>query len=427
MTGVQRSSAPTSPLHLHLDAVGGVAGDMFIAALCSAFPELRAGLLSALQRAGLPPEVQYTLMEHRDHALTGLRFDVQDPHAEAHRHAHAHGLHHEHDERAFADIRAQLLASGLEPEVKQRAAAIFTLLAEVEGEIHGVATERVSFHELGGYDSIADIVGAACLIAALPGAHWSVSALPLGRGRVKTAHGALPVPSPAAARLLQGFDFVDDGLEGERVTPTGAAILKHLGANQPAARGPRRLARNGHGFGTRTFPGLSNVLRVLAFEQQAVPEDEDRVAVIAFEVDDQPAEDLAIALDHLRAHPGVLDVVQIPAFGKKGRMTVHVQILAAPPAAEAVFEACFSETTTLGLRWQLVERRVLVRRQATVQLPERSVRVKVAQRPDTVTAKAESDDLLSVSGGRGARERTRRAAEDAGLNSRADKGSNTDG
>lgn len=417
----------SAPLHIHLDAVGGVAGDMFIAALCSTFPELRTALPAALQRAGLPPEVQCRLIDHRDEALTGLRFQVHDPHAEAHRHAHAHGLDHEHDERAFADIRARLLASGLAPAIKQRAVAIFTLLAEVEGEVHGVPTERVSFHELGGYDSIADIVGAAALITALGTATWSVSALPLGRGRVRTAHGWLPVPSPASARLLQGFDFVDDGLEGERVTPTGAAILKHLAANQPVPREARRLAASGHGFGTRTFSGLSNVLRVLAFEEQVAPAEADRVAVIAFEVDDQPAEDLAIALDHLRAHPGVLDVLQMPAFGKKGRMTAHVQILAAPAAAEAVFDTCFSETTTLGLRWQVVERRVLARRQATVQLAERSVRVKVSQRPGARTAKAESDDLLSVQGGRTAREQVRRNAEDESLSGVVDKGPSADG
>jgi hypothetical protein len=96
-------------------------------------------------------------------------------------------------------------------------------------------------------------------------------------------------------------------------------------------------------------------------------------------------------------------------------MTVQVQILAQPQAAEAVFDACFSETTTLGLRWQEVERRVLARRLASVELPERKVRVKVAQRPDAITAKAESDDLAGLSGGRSARERTRRSAEDAGI------------
>ena len=403
------------PLHIHLDAVGGVAGDMFIAALCAAFPERRAELLAALRQAALPPEVSCRLIEHRDDALTGLRFEVVDPHARAHYHAHAHGLDHDHDDRSFAAIRAQLLAGALPLEVARPAVAIFTLLAEVEGEIHGVPTERVSFHELGGYDSIADIVGAAALIASFPGATWSVSALPLGRGRVQTAHGALPVPSPAAARLLQGFEFIDDGLEGERVTPTGAAILKHLRAERPAPRNTGRLACAGHGFGTRTFPGLSNVLRVLAFEAQPAAAGEDRVTLIAFEVDDQPAEDLAIALDHLRARPGVIDVLQVPAFGKKGRMTVQVQILAQPQAAEVVFDACFSETTTLGLRWQEVERRVLARRTDSIELPERSVRVKVAQRPGAITAKAESDDLVSVIGGRSARERARRSAEEAGV------------
>jgi uncharacterized protein (TIGR00299 family) protein len=409
-----------SPLHLQLDAVGGVAGDMFVAAVCAAFPELRAGMLAALQRAGLPPDVQCWFAEHTDHALTGVRFLVHDPHVEEHSQAHVRGLRHAHDERPFADLRAALLAAPLEQEVKQRAVAIFTLLAEVEGEIHGVPAEQVSFHELGGNDSIADIVGAAHLIAAFPGATWSVSPLPLGRGRVKTAHGMLPVPAPAAARLLQGFDFVDDGVEGERVTPTGAAILKHLDANRTATRAPRRLARTGHGFGARTLPGLSNVLRLLAFDVQPAQGADDSVALIAFEVDDQSAEDLAIALDHLRAHPGVLDVLQIPAFGKKGRMLAHLQILAEPAAAQDVFEACFNETTTLGLRWQVMERRVLARRHKTVQLEGRNVRVKVAERADTRTAKAESDDLLALSGGHVVREQARRAAEDAGLR-RADE------
>jgi uncharacterized protein (TIGR00299 family) protein len=408
-----------SRLHIHLDAVGGVAGDMFIAAICAAFPDLRTGMLAALQRAGLPPDVQCWFAEHADHALAGLRFLVHDPRYEAQRGAYVGGARLPHAERGFADIRTALLASPLEAEVKQRAVAIFTLLAEAEGEIHGVPADRVSFHELGGDDSIADIVGAAHLIAALSGASWSVSALPLGRGRVQTAHGMLPVPAPATARLLRGFDLVDDGVEGERVTPTGAAILKHLGADRGPARVPRRLARTGYGFGTKTLPALSNLLRALVFEEQPASSADDNIALIAFELDDQSPEDLAIALDHLRAHPGVLDVLQIPAFGKKGRMLAHLQILADPAAAEEVFQACFAETTTLGLRWQVVERRVLARRQDTVQLAGRGIRVKVAERPGARTAKAESDDLLALSGGRAVREQTRRAAEDEGL-SRAD-------
>jgi uncharacterized protein (DUF111 family) len=157
------------------------------------------------------------------------------------------------------------------------------------------------------------------------------------------------------------------------------------------------------------------VLRILALEETTGRMGSDRIAEIAFEVDDQTAEDLAIALDRLRAHPAVLDVLQIPAFGKKGRITAHIQILAEPEDLEGVFEACFRETATLGLRWHVRERRILERNQTTVDIDGRSVRVKVAERSGALTAKAESDDLLSVVGGRRERETVRQAAENAGL------------
>jgi hypothetical protein len=402
-------------MHLHLDAVGGVAGDMFIAAMLDAFPEHRETMLAAVRAAGLPPEVRCEVVEHRDHALTGLRFRVDDPHDHEHRHAHAHGLEHHHDETPFALIRDRLRAAPLAPAVREGAIGIFTLLAQVEGRIHGMPTEQVSFHELGGWDSIADIVGAAALIEAVGAASWSVSTLPLGAGRTKTAHGMLPVPSPAATALLAGYEFADDGLQGERITPTGAAILRHVGATQRRERTARRLLRAGYGFGTSTFAGLSNVLRVLAYENVEQVSAQDRVAQIAFEVDDQTPEDLAIGLDRLRAHPAVLDVLQAPAFGKKGRMVVHVQVLARPEAVDDVAAACFGETATLGLRWQIVERRVLPRRQHSAESGGRMLRVKVAERPGAPTAKAESDDLISLTGGREARESARRAAEAAVL------------
>jgi hypothetical protein len=242
-----------------------------------------------------------------------------------------------------------------------------------------------------------------------------VSTLPLGAGRTNTAHGILPVPSPAAAALLKGYEFSDDGHQGERITPTGAAILRHVNASQRRERTMRRLLRTGYGFGTRTFPGLSNVLRVIAYENVEQVSAQDSVAQIAFEVDDQTPEDLAIGLDRLRAHPAVLDVLQAPAFGKKGRMVAHVQVLAQPEAVDDVAAACFGETATLGLRWQIVERRVLPRQQHNAESGGRMLRVKVAQRPGAPTAKVESDDLINLAGGREARESARRAAEAAVL------------
>jgi len=398
-------------MHIHLDAVGGVAGDMFIAAMLDAFPDLREGMLAAIRAAGLPPEVHVGFAEHQDHALTGLRFRVIEP-----RVAELTVAAHHHPHTPFSDIRAHLQACALTPAVRTCAIGIFSLLAEAEAKVHGKTVDTVSFHELGEWDSIADIVGAAYLINTLNlidavATTWSVSSLPLGRGKVKTAHGMLPRPTPATVLLLKGFEFADDGLEGERITPTGAAILRHLGCTQTASRRSRRLLRTGIGFGTRTFPGLSNVLRVLAFEETRGSRGSDEVAQVQFEVDDQTPEDLAIALDKLRSHPSVLDVLQTPAFGKKGRMTMHIQLLTEVADMEGVFDACFSETTTIGLRYQVMQRRKLVRASTTVEAAGRQMRVKVAERPGRKTAKVEADDLLNVIGGCAERERLQREAE----------------
>ena len=178
-------------MHIHLDAVGGVAGDMFIAAMLDAFPDLHDGMLAAIRAAGLPAEVHVGFAEHQDHALTGLRFRVIEP-----RTAELLVAAHHHPHTPFADIRAHLQACALTPSVRAHAIGIFTVLAQAEAKVHGKTIDTVSFHELGEWDSIADIVGAAFLIDAFasPGAAatWSVSSLPLGRGRAKTAHGILP-------------------------------------------------------------------------------------------------------------------------------------------------------------------------------------------------------------------------------------------
>jgi hypothetical protein len=402
-------------MHLHLDPVGGIAGDMFIAALLDAFPALGAGMDAALARVGLPPGARCALLRHNDGVLSGRRFelslpaDAVMPGAKSHEHAHV----------GLAAIRAAIAAMGLEAPVAARAAAIFEILAQAEAEVHGVGVDAVEFHEVGALDSIADIVGAAWIIEALAPATWSVGALPLGCGSVTSAHGVLPVPAPAVVKLLQGFVFIDDGLAGERVTPTGAAILRHLGCASGMGPRPGRLTASGLGFGSRKLPDRANVLRVLAFDMSDAPA-ADEVALLAFEIDDQTAEDLALGLDRLRACEGVLDVVQSPVFGKKGRMAAQVQVLAQPQRRAAVTAACFAETTTLGVRHQLVARSVLERRQTTVAgATGAAVRVKLARRPGgELSAKAESDDL-SVGGERSGRERLRRASEAAALEQEA--------
>ncbi len=394
-------------IHIHLDPVGGIAGDMFIAAMLDTFPQLETPMIAAIRTAGLPADIKVRLEAFQDFALTGRRFGVEESSASS-RHAH----------REFADIVSSLTASGLDAKVRNRAIAMFTLLAEVEGQIHGVATQEVSFHELGGWDSIADIVGAAFLIESCGAQSWSIGSMPKGSGMVKTAHGPLPVPSPATARLLEGFAWHDDGRPGERVTPTGAAIVRHLNCAARLPANGKILTASGYGFGTRRFMGMSNTLRVMVFEGEKITQfATEEIAVIEFELDDQTAEDIAIALDRMREIDGVMDVLQMAAFGKKNRMMTHIQILCRPMVLNAVLDACFSQTGTLGVRHHISQRAILPRENIDVMVEGKPMRVKIAGRPDGISsAKLESDALQqSNAATRAERDRMRAAAESLAL------------
>ncbi len=387
---------------IHLDPLGGIAGDMFVAALGDAIPDAANAALAEVAKLAWPRGASVRFAEHRGGALRGRRFLVDAPHEHGHHHA------------TWRDIRAMLQGSSLAEGTKRHALAIFALLADAEGQVHGIAADEVGFHEVGAWDSIVDIVAAACLVDQLSPRCWTWSALPLGGGRVKTQHGLLPVPAPATALLLKGMDMIDDGVPGERVTPTGAAILRHLATiGGTRVAGLERIAATGIGFGMREMEDLPNIVRCLAYE--AVPAGATRdetIATLQFEVDDQAAEDLGVALDRIRAVPGVLEVYQAPVFAKKGRLATQVQVLARTEAADAVAQTCFEQTTTLGLRIAEQRRRVLARSEVTVD----GLRVKLARRPSgTRTAKAESDDLAALPGDRAAREAARRRAEDAAL------------
>lgn len=387
-------------MHVHLDPLGGIAGDMFVAAILDAFPERDGGLAAALETAGLGRFGSMAREAHHDGALSGSRVVVRGP-AEPHPH------------RSFTAIRELLESADLEPAVRRRALDIFTRLAHAEGAVHGRDPGDVTFHEVGAWDSILDIVASAWLIESMGAASWSCAPVPLGSGRVDTAHGPLPVPAPATASLLAGVPCVRDGIAGERVTPTGAAILRHLDPSFGGGLPPVTLRRTGSGFGSRRLDGVSNVLRVLVFSGAVstggrAPE---RVAVCEFEIDDQTPEDLAVALDRLRAARGVVDVVQAPVLGKKGRLATHVRLLARPEALDAVLDACFVETSTLGVRWHVVDRAVLARSDRVEAREGRDIRVKAAIRPDgSVTEKAEMADLARA-GGRSCREGLRRTVE----------------
>lgn len=384
-------------MHIHLDPLGGVAGDMFVAALLDAWPDLTDDTIQAVRKAGLGDHVQLEHRPHHDDVLTGSRFVVSCNNQDL-------GSGGDHDHVHWSDLRRQLDQASLSPGVRDRAIAIFSALAEAEAGVHGVPIDKATFHEVGAWDSIADIVAAAFLIDTVGAESWSVGSLPMGRGVVRCAHGELPLPAPATMRLLEGFAFHDDGRPGERVTPTGAAILKSLEPSSGLDRTPRLLSRTGYGFGLRRLEGMSNVLRASVFEPASIGSGtNDQVGVCSFEIDDQTAEDLAIGLDHLRDRDDVLDILQMPAFGKKGRVVTALRLLVRVDAIEQVIEACFQETTTLGIRWSIESRATLMRQ---IEQTDSGAWVKLASRPDgSLTAKAESDDVSNLSGHRIRQER----------------------
>jgi hypothetical protein len=391
-----------APLHIHLDAVGGAAGDMLVAALLDARPDLEARVRADLA-AVLPPEAgRPRLLEGFSGGLRARRFRLDGEPSPPGAHGGPAG--------SYRDMRARITGAALAPGTAGHALAVLRLIAETEAALHGVAVDAVHFHEIADWDSLADVVAVASLAAGLGDPTWSVSPLPRGGGLVKTQHGLLPVPAPATAALLAGFTWRDDGIPGERVTPTAAAALRHLCGSQPGQVAEGRLMATGTGAGTRDLQGLPNVLRALVFEPAAgtVAGTADTVAVITFDIDDMTGEEIGTACDRLRRAEGVLDVSLGSRLGKKGRPLQEVRLLARPEAVETAIERCFAETATIGLRWHLEARRILPR--AAVET-EAGVRVKLAERPGGLTtAKAENDQVTGDD--LAARRRSGRTAED---------------
>lgn len=379
-------------LCVRLDAVGGIAGDMFVAAMVDALPELRARVL-ADATAVLPPGVGAPAFASGMSAgLACHRFRLDEAQVAL---EPGQGESREHRPHAsLRDMTARIEAAVLAPGTAAHAVAILRHLAEAEAAVHHIPVEEVHFHEIADWDSLVDVTAAGSIAGALEGAHWSVSALPRGDGFVRTRHGFLPVPAPATAKLLEGFIWRDDGIGGERVTPTGAAILRHLVVQPTEARVAGRLVATGTGAGMRDLAGQPNILRVTLFAEFEESPTTTDILVLEFEIDDMTGEEIGVAADRLRATPGVKDVLLMQALGKKSRPMQSFRLLVEPGYRESVQSVCFSETSTIGLRWQPARRAVLPRTWTTTH----ALRVKSVIRPSGRSAKVESDDLAVVPG-----------------------------
>ncbi|HEY2773857.1 MAG TPA: nickel pincer cofactor biosynthesis protein LarC [Candidatus Binatia bacterium] len=365
----------------HFEAGSGIAGDMTVAAL------LDAGAGRGLSIAALREALCALPLTHYEVAadavevggIRALHFRVEIDEA-----AHSR-------ERLWPEIQDLLEEAqrrGLPDGALSRSLAIFEVLAMAESEVHGVPVERVHFHEVGAVDSIIDIVSAAWCLDRLDIEMCTVSAIPSGSGFVDTEHGSLPVPAPATAKLLQGFDVrMGDG-DGELVTPTGAAILAAMARPMHPLM---TIEAGGCGAGTKRLRDRPNVLRVFLGAADDVS-DESLVQVEA-DIDDMTPAALAAACEVLR-NCGARDVSVLPLQMKKGRLGMRLCVLCDHGSVEKLAAAILLHTTSIGVRYRAVHRNVLVRRIDVVETTSGPVRIKTVARPDgSETAEPEFDDV----------------------------------
>jgi uncharacterized protein (TIGR00299 family) protein len=343
----------------YLDAFSGISGDMTVGALLD---------------AGAPAEALIDALRSMD---TGARFEVEKTSrggiaaTKFRVHTDAAPAPHRH----LSKILAMIESAPLAPRAKAAASAVFRNLGEAEAAVHGVAIEKVHFHEVGAVDSIADIVGACVALDLLDVAEVHASAVNVGSGNVQTEHGLLPVPAPATARLLEGKPIYARGPEVELTTPTGAALAVTL-ASSFGPLPAMRISNIGHGAGERDFKQHANVLRVLIGERTGASE-ATLVSVIEAHIDDSSPQVLGYALEKLM-DAGALDAALSPLQMKKNRPGSLLRVIAKPEDQERLAQIIFAETSTLGLRIHSAERRVEPRSMIEIETPLGRVRGKVS-------------------------------------------------
>ena len=348
---------------LYLDCFCGISGDMLVGALIDAgadFAAIRRGLES-LKVSGFTLSAEKVLK--RGISATQFRVCVEHEHHQPHRHL-GHVL--------------EIIESGDFPDVvKTGSAATFRRIAECEAVIHATTVEAIHFHEVGAVDSIMDIVGAHLARHLLRIERAAVSPLHVGHGTVSCAHGVLPVPAPATAALLKGVPFCAGDVEGELVTPTGAALVSQW-ATSYGPMPEMRLDAIGYGSGRRDIPDRANVLRVFIGETLETLPGTESIAVIEANVDDMFSELLApLVADFLKA--GARDAFVTSIMGKKGRPGHLITVLCDEEKLSAMVTAFFNGSSTFGIRIRTERRVCLEREWKKVKTQWGEVRVKVGR------------------------------------------------
>ena len=356
----------------YLDCSSGISGDMFLAALLDAgLPPQQ--LLGELKKVSLG-FYEFKRTRAVRGGLVGTRVEIRVPGGQP--------------ERKLGHIEELVKGSALTEGVKKRAMKVFSQLAEVEGKLHGVSADEVHFHEVGAVDAIIDVVGACVGLELMEISDLVCSPLNVGGGRVQAAHGSLPVPAPATAELLKDMPVYSSGVEGELVTPTGAAIVATL----TSGFGPMpsmKVETIGYGAGEKDFPGHPNLARMFvgqrvdAVKPQPGAGGDELISVIEANLDDMSPQLYGYLAEQALA-AGALDVTCSSVQMKKNRPGLTVSILASPDKSDALAQLLFEQSTTIGVRIHEARRKVLEREIVSVKTEYGPVRIKVAKRDGKV-------------------------------------------
>ena len=347
---------------IYFDCFAGASGDMIVGALLDLGVDfnLIKTRLSRLPLEGF--ELHHTRVTRS--SISAARFEVKiDRTNQVARHLH--------------DIRKIIENAGLSNSVKLRSLAVFDRLAKAEAEAHGTSPDKVHFHEIGAVDSIVDIVGTMICLEILGVDRFLCSPLRVGHGQITTEHGLLPIPAPGTARLLLNVPIYAGDVEGEFVTPTGAAILTTL-CESFGSVPPMQIEATGYGAGTRDPQGFPNVLRVFSGAVAHGDNDPEAVMVIETNIDDMNPQAYGFLMDRV-FDAGALDAFTTPVQMKKGRPGVLVTVLCSRGNLDAITNVLLTETTTLGVRYHETRRRVLQRIIEKVETPYGVVAIKVAR------------------------------------------------
>jgi len=347
----------------YADCFSGVSGDMFLGALIDAGLELEQ-LQAEIEKLGLE---KFTLRSSRqqDHAISSTRLEIKSSKSLA--------------IRPWKDIRTLIGQSRLHDTIKEKSIRVFTCLADAEAKIHACPADEVHFHEIGGLDSIIDIIGSVIGLHHLGIAQLVASPLPMPRGWIRCAHGLLPLPAPAVCEILKNVPVYGSRIDQELVTPTGAALVKSLSSSFgdfPSMK----IMRTGYGAGSRKLPGdIPNLLRLVIGYERQVKEIQE-VEIIESNLDDWSPEYYPHLCEQLFSL-GALDVSLTPLHMKKGRPGFLLQVITDPARSLKIKHCIFTETTSIGLRFRRENRMTLPRETGTVQTTWGPVHVKLVETP----------------------------------------------